>query len=91
MIQETQVTLRKQTPTQPNEWLYKSTFETKEKEIVNENGDTETLIEEVEVRQFSKSVYLGKEDTPYVECTTEDKLSWEDKHIPKELIEETEI
>lgn len=27
MIQETTVTLRKQTPTAPNEWLYQSTFE----------------------------------------------------------------
>ena len=79
MITETQVLLRKQTPTAPNEWLYKSTYETREKEVVNESGETETITEEVEVRQFSKSVYLGKDDTPYIECTNAEKLAWEEE------------
>lgn len=83
MIQETKVILRKQTPTAPNEWLYKSTFETREKEVVNENGDTKTLTEDVEVRKFSKSVYLGKEDTPAAECTNEEKLQWEEQERVK--------
>ena len=77
MIQETQVTLRKQTPTAPNEWLYKATFETREKEVVNDNGETETITEEVEVRTFHPSAYLGKDDTPYAECTDAEKVAWE--------------
>ena len=77
MIQETQVTLRKQTPTAPNEWLYKATFETREKEVVNDNGETETITEEVEVRTFHPSAYLGKDDTPYAECTDADKAAYE--------------
>ena len=77
MIQETQVTLRKQTPTAPNEWLYKATFETREKEVVNDNGETETITEEVEVRTFHPSAYLGKDDTPYAECTEAEKVAWE--------------
>lgn len=84
MIQETQVTLRKQTPTAPNEWLYKTTFEQREKEVVNENGDTEIVTENVEVRSFHPSVYLGKDDTPYLECTNEEKLAWEEAHKPEE-------
>jgi hypothetical protein len=84
MIQETQVTLRKQTPTAPNEWLYKTTFEQREKEVVNENGETETITEEVEVRTFHPSVYLGKDDIPYMECTNEEKLTWESTHKQEE-------
>ena len=88
MITETQVVLRKQTPTAPNEWLYKTTFEQREKEVVNENGDTEIVTEEVEVRSFHPSVYLGKDDAPYSECTTEDKLAWEEANKEAEPTEE---
>lgn len=90
MIQETIVTLRKQTPTAPNEWLYKATFEQKEKEVVNENGDTEIVTEDVEVRSFHPSVYLGKDDTPYLECTNKEKLAWEEAHKQEEPIEAVE-
>ena len=78
MIQETTVTLRKQTPTAPNEWLYKTTFEQREKEVANEDGETEIITEEVEVRTFHPSVYLGKEDNPWKECTNEEKVAWEE-------------
>jgi hypothetical protein len=88
MIQETQVTLRKQTPTAPNEWLYKATFEQKEKEVVNENGETEIVTEEVEVRSFHPSVYLGKDDAPYSECSNEEKLAWEEANKEAEPTEE---
>lgn len=88
MIQETQVTLRKQTPTAPNEWLYKTTFEQREKEVVNENGETEIITEEVEVRSFHPSVYLGKDDAPYSECSNEEKLAWEEANKEAEPTEE---
>lgn len=87
MIQETQVTLRKQTPTAPNEWLYKTTFEQREKEVVNENGDAEIVTEEVEVRSFRPSVYLGKEDHPWSECTNAEKTAWEELNKVEEPIE----
>lgn len=77
MIQETTVTLRKQTPTSPNEWLYQSTFESREKEVTHEDGTTETITEEVEVRTFHPSLYLGKEDHPWKECTNDEKQAWE--------------
>ena len=86
MIQETQVLLRKQTPTAPNEWLYQSSMETRTKEVTNDDGTIETLTEEVEVRQFVRSAYLGKDDTPYAECTNAEKVAWKamvaerDKH-----------
>lgn len=88
MIQETQVLLRKQTPTQPNEWLYKSTYETREKEVVNDNGETETITEEVEVRTFHPSAYLGKDDTPYAECTEAEKVAWGKEHKVEKPLEE---
>jgi hypothetical protein len=78
MIQETTVTLRKQTPTAPNEWLYQSTFESREKEVTNEERVVETITEEVEVRNFVKSVYLGATAEPWKECTNEEKLVWEE-------------
>lgn len=84
MIQETQVTLRKQTPTAPNEWLYKTTFEQREKEVVNENGETEIITEDVEVRSFHPSVYLGKDDAPYSECSNEEKLAWDELNKQEE-------
>lgn len=77
MIQETTVTLRKQTPTTPNEWLYQSTFESRDKEVTNEDGVVETITEEVEVRNFVKSVYLGTNAEPWAECTDEEKTAWE--------------
>lgn len=77
MIQETQVLLRKQTPTAPAEWLYQSTFETRSRDITHEDGTTETITEEVEVRQFVKSVYLGAHADPWSECTDEEKTEWE--------------
>lgn len=80
MIQETTVTLRKQTPTAPNEWLYQSTFESREKETTNEEGVVETITEEVEVRNFVKSVYLGNNAEPWSECTDAEKTEWEDAH-----------
>lgn len=80
MIQETTVTLRKQTPTTPNEWLYQSTFERRDKEVTNEEGVVETITEEVEVRNFVKSVYLGNNAEPWEECTDEEKTAWEDAH-----------
>ena len=80
MIQETTVTLRKQTPTTPNEWLYQSTFESRDKEVTNEEGVVETITEEVEVRNFVKSVYLGNNAEPWAECTDTEKLAWEDAH-----------
>lgn len=84
MIQETQVLLRKQTPTAPNEWLYQSTFESRDKEITNKEGVVETITEDVEVRNFVKSVYLGKNDIPWSECTSEDKLAWEELNKSEE-------
>ena len=80
MIQETTVTLRKQTPTTPNDWLYQSTFESRAKEVANEEGVVETITEEVEVRNFVKSVYLGNNAEPWSECTDEEKTAWEDVH-----------
>lgn len=88
MIQETTVTLRKQTPTAPNEWLYQSTIESREKQVTNEEGVVETITEEVEVRTFHPSVYLGKEDHPWAECTTEEKEQWEREHPKPEPTEE---
>lgn len=84
MIQETTVTLRKQTPTAPNEWLYQSTFESRDKEVTNEEGVVETITEEVEVRNFVKSVYLGNNAEPLSECTDAEKLAWEEAHKPEE-------
>jgi hypothetical protein len=85
MIQETTVTLRKQTPTAPNEWLYQSTFESREKEVTNEERVVETITEEVEVRNFVKSVYLGATAEPWAECTEAEKLAWEEAHKVEEL------
>lgn len=89
MIQETIVTLRKQTPTSPCEWLYQSTFESRDKEVTNEEGVVETITEEVEVRNFVKSVYLGNNAEPWSECTDAEKTNWESsrKEIQEELIE----
>lgn len=84
MIQETQVLLRKQTPTAPNEWLYQSTFESRDKEITNKEGVVETITEDVEVRNFVKSVYLGKNDNPWAECTDGEKIQWEEEHKAEE-------
>ena len=77
MIQETTVTLRKQTPTAPCEWLYQSTFESREKQVTNEKGVVENITEEVEVRNFVKSVYLGKNEQPWAECTDSQKEEYE--------------
>ena len=78
MITETQVVLRKQTPTAPNEWLYQSSMETRTKEVVRfETGEPATLTEEVEVRQFVRSAYLGNNAEPWSECTQEEKEAWE--------------
>lgn len=84
MIQETTVTLRKQIPTAPNEWLYQSTFESSTKEVTNEEGVVETISEEVEVRNFAKSVYLGVTAEPWAECTNDEKLAWEEAHKMEE-------
>ena len=80
MIQETTVTLRKQTPTAPNEWLYEQTFETRSREVTHDDGTTETITEEVEVRTFHPSVYLGKDAAPLQECTAADKAKWDSTH-----------
>lgn len=89
MIQETTVTLRKQTPTSPNEWLYQSTIESRDKEIAKEDGVVETIAEEVEVRNFVKSVYLGTNAEPWLECTNKEKLAWESsrEEVQEEPIE----
>lgn len=84
MIQETTVTLRKQIPTTPNEWLYQSTFESRTKEVTNEEGVVETISEEIEVRNFAKSVYLGVTAEPWAECTNDEKLAWEEAHKMEE-------
>ena len=63
MITEETVTLRHQTPTPPNEWLFQS-----------------EMIEEQEVRTFSREVYLGKDSEPWHECTNAAKQQWEDEH-----------
>lgn len=86
MITETQVVLRKQTPTAPNEWLYQ--METRTKEVTNDDGTIETLTEEVEVRQFVRSAYLGNNADPWSECTTEEKEAWEEEH--KEVEQDAE-
>lgn len=83
MIQETKVLLRKQTPTAPNEWLYEQTFETRSREITHEDGTTETITEEIEVRNFVNSVYLGATAEPWNECTNEEKEEWEREHQPE--------
>lgn len=84
MIQETTVTLRKQTPTAPAEWLYQSSMETRSRDITHEDGTTETITEEVEVRQFVKSVYLGATADPWSECTDEEKTAWESRTLDTE-------
>lgn len=83
MIQETKVLLRKQTPTAPNEWLYEQTFETRSREITHEDGTTETITEEIEVRNFVNSVYLGATAETWNECTNEEKEEWEREHQPE--------
>ena len=82
MIQE--ILIRKQTPTAPNEWLYQSTFESRDKEVTNEEGVVETITEEVEVRNFVKSVYLGNNAEPWSECTEAEKTAWEEAHNQEE-------
>ena len=77
-IKETQVTLRLQTPSEGMDWLYQSTFEQREKEITHEDGTVETIMEEVESRNFVKSVYLGNNAEPWDECTDTDKTAWEE-------------
>ena len=84
MITETQVVLRKQTPTAPNEWLYQSSMETRTKEVTNDDGTIETLTEEVEVRQFVRSAYLGNNADPWQECTQEEKEAWEAEQAERE-------
>ena len=69
--------MRKQTPTAPNEWLYQSSMETRTKEVTNDDGTIETLTEEVEVRQFVRSAYLGNNAEPWSECTDAEKTAWE--------------
>lgn len=91
MIQETTVTLRKQTPTAPNEWLYQSTIESREKEVTNEEGVVETISEEVEVRNFAKSVYLGANAEPWAECTDEEKVQWEDANTEPSDVEDNTL
>lgn len=84
MITETQVVLRKQTPTAPNEWLYQSGMETRTREVTNDDGTIETLTEEVEVRQFVRSAYLGNNADPWSECTDAEKTAWEAAQRKKE-------
>lgn len=84
MIEEKKVTLRKQTPTPPNEWLYFSVFKQIEKEIVNSEGVLEIITEEVEERSFIPSTYLGKEESELPECTNAERLAWEEAHKPEE-------
>ena len=79
-IKETQVTLRLQTPSDGKDWLYQSTYEQREKEITHEDGTVETIMEEVESRNFVKSVYLGNNADPWEECTDEEKTAWEEAH-----------
>ena len=85
MITETQVVLRKQTPTAPNEWLYQSSMETRTKEVTNDDGTIETLTEEVEVRQFVRSAYLGNNAEPWQECTDAEKEKWEEAARQREV------
>lgn len=61
MIEETQVTIRKQTAAD-GMWLYQDS-----------SND----------RIFAKSVYLGKNADPWVECTDADKQAWEEEHRPE--------
>jgi hypothetical protein len=44
----------------------------------------ETSINE---RNFAKSVYLGANADPWVECTNEEQTAWEDAHKQEEPIE----
>lgn len=37
-------------------------------------------------RNFSKSVYLGISAEPWLECTNEEKIAWEEEHKPEEPI-----
>lgn len=90
MIQETTVTLRKQTPTAPNEWLYQSSMETRTKEVTNDDGTIETLTEEVEVRQFVRSAYLGNNAEPWKECTDAEKTAWEEAARQREEEQDAE-
>ena len=41
-------------------------------------------------RNFAKSVYLGVNADPWLECTNEEKLAWEEAHKPVEPTEEPE-
>ena len=77
--------LRKQTPTAPNEWLYQSSMETRTKEVTNDDGTIETLTEEVEVRQFVRSAYLGNNADPWQECTDAEKEAWEAMQAEREV------
>ena len=90
MITETQVVLRKQTPTAPNEWLYQSSMETRTKEVTNDDGTMETLTETFEVRKFHPSVYLGKGDHPWKECTDAEKTAWEEAARQREVEQDAE-
>ena len=90
MITETQVVLRKQTPTAPNEWLYQSSMETRTKEVTNDDGTIETLTEEVEVRQFVGSAYLGNNAEPWSECTDAEKTAWEEAARQREVEQDAE-
>ena len=90
MITETQVVLRKQTPTAPNEWLYQSSMETRTKEVTNDDGTIETLTEEVEVRQFVRSAYLGNNADPWSECTDAEKEKWEEAARQREVEQDAE-
>ena len=79
-----------QRPTPPNEWLYQSSMETRTKEVTNDDGTIETLTEEVEVRQFVRSAYLGNNAEPWSECTDAEKTAWEEAHKEVEPIEQVE-
>lgn len=38
---------------------------------------------EEDSRTFSKLVYLGVNDAPWLECTDEEKREWEEEHKPE--------
>jgi len=41
-------------------------------------------------RYFTKKVILGANAEPWAECTTEEKLAWEEAHKPEEPEEPTD-
>lgn len=49
-----------------------------------QNPDNWLYRDMADTRVFAKYVYLGRNDTPWEECTNEDKTKWEEEHKKEE-------